>query len=228
MFSVIFEVHPRTEHWDAYLDNAKSLRPDLERIAGFIDNVRYRSLTRDGWILSLSNWRDEKSLIRWRTQVRHHQVQEKGRAQILADYHLRVGQVTKDTHVLAGYALQEQRLDETDVGQATAITLINAARSIEGNAARSLHDYAERLGLKPWIQGSTSWDVFDAVLAPGNVILLVSWRDNAAAAAYEDSAGFPEGTRVRRVRVIRDYGMFDRREAPQYYPDAAGAETIHS
>ncbi len=28
----------------------------------------------------------------------------------------------------------------------------------------------------------------------------------------------PEGGRVRRVRVVRDYGMFDRREAPQY-PD---------
>ena len=24
--------------------------------------------------------------------------------------------------------------------------------------------------------------------------------------------------RLRRVRVVRDYGMFDRREAPQYYP----------
>jgi len=28
-----------------------------------------------------------------------------------------------------------------------------------------------------------------------------------------------EGARLRRVRVIRDYGMFDRREAPQYYPE---------
>jgi hypothetical protein len=32
----------------------------------------------------------------------------------------------------------------------------------------------------------------------------------------------PEGTRLRRVRIARDYGMFDRREAPQYYPEAAG------
>jgi hypothetical protein len=24
---------------------------------------------------------------------------------------------------------------------------------------------------------------------------------------------------LRRVRVVRDYGMFDRREAPQYYPE---------
>jgi hypothetical protein len=29
-----------------------------------------------------------------------------------------------------------------------------------------------------------------------------------------------DGARQRRVRVVRDYGMYDRREAPQYYPDA--------
>jgi heme-degrading monooxygenase HmoA len=38
-----------------------------ERIDGIIDNIRYRSLTREGRILSLSIWRDEKALIRWRT-----------------------------------------------------------------------------------------------------------------------------------------------------------------
>jgi hypothetical protein len=25
--------------------------------------------------------------------------------------------------------------------------------------------------------------------------------------------------RLRQMRVIRDYGLFDRREAPQYYPE---------
>jgi hypothetical protein len=29
----------------------------------------------------------------------------------------------------------------------------------------------------------------------------------------------PDRTRLRGVRVIRDYGMYDRRENPQYYPD---------
>ena len=61
MFSVLFEVQPRPDQWDAYLGHAKMLRPELERIDGFVDNVRYRSLTRDGWILSLSGWRDEKA-----------------------------------------------------------------------------------------------------------------------------------------------------------------------
>jgi len=32
----------------------------------------------------------------------------------------------------------------------------------------------------------------------------------------------------KQNRMVRDYRMFDRREAPQYYPDAKGAEAIHA
>jgi heme-degrading monooxygenase HmoA len=105
MFSVIFEVHPKPDQWDAYLGYAKMLRPELEQVDGFVDNIRYKSLTREGWILSLSNWRDEKSVVRWRTRMRHHEVQEKGRGEVLLDYHLRVGQLTQDTRLPEGYEL---------------------------------------------------------------------------------------------------------------------------
>ena len=128
MFSVIFEVRHTPDEWDSYLGNAKMLRPELEQVEGFIDNIRYKSLTREGWILSLSGWRDEKALVRWRTAKHHHEVQERGRNQILADYHLRVGQVTQDTEIPEGGQLLEQRLDETEVGEAKAITLIAAKR----------------------------------------------------------------------------------------------------
>ena len=114
MFSVIFEVHPKPEQWEAYFGNAKMLRPELEQVDGFVDNIRYKSLTRAGWILSLSGWRDEKSVVRWRTAQRHHMAQEKGRSEILLDYHLRVGQITHDTHIPAGQAIAEQRFDETE------------------------------------------------------------------------------------------------------------------
>src|SRR5690349_6744640 len=117
MFSVIFEVHPRPERWGTYLEAAKMLRPELERVDGFVDNVRYRSLTRDGWILSLSSWRDEKALVRWRTAVRHHEMQQRGRDELLLDYHLRVGQLTSDSRLPQGCELREQRFDETEVGQ---------------------------------------------------------------------------------------------------------------
>ena len=228
MFSVIFEVQPRTDQWDAYLGNAKMLKPELEQVDGFVDNIRYRSLTRNGWILSLSGWRDEKAVVRWRTRMRHHEVQEKARAEILSGYHLRVGQVTRDTRVPSGYALQEQRLDETEAGDATTATLIDATRPPHWVNSADAGAVAQWLGLAPTAAGLVTWDVFDAVLTPGDIILLLSWRSKDDADRFEQAASLPEGARLRHVRVIRDYGMFDRREAPQYYPDAHGAETVHS
>ncbi|PUA18935.1 antibiotic biosynthesis monooxygenase [Glaciimonas sp. PCH181] len=220
MFSVLFEVHPKSDQWDAYLGYAKLLRPELVKVEGFIDNIRYRSLTREGWLLSLSGWRDEKALVRWRTQAVHHDVQEKGRAEVMHDYHLRVGQLTQDTRLPDGCTLQEQRLDETEVGDATTIVLIDAKRPDELDVDASAEDIAIWLGLPASAPGLVAWDVFDAVLSPGDLILLMSWRDQNAAIAYEASANLPDNARRRRrVRVVRDYGMFERREAPQYYPD---------
>jgi heme-degrading monooxygenase HmoA len=219
MFSVLFEVHPKSEQWDAYLGYAKMLRPELEQIEGFVDNIRYRSLARQGWILSLSGWRDEKALVRWRTRAKHHDVQEKGRSEVLLDYHLRVGQVTADTGLPNGYALHEQRMDETETGEGTTVTLIDAKRPPEWVEQAGPDDVAAWLGLAPNAPGLVAWDVFDAVLTPGEIILLVSWRDPLAAEVFASTAQLADGARLRRVRVVRDYGMFDRREAPQYYPD---------
>ena len=223
MFSVLFEVHPKSDQWDAYLGYAKMLRPELEQIEGFVDNIRYRSLTREGWLLSLSGWRDEKALVRWRTRAKHHDAQEKGRSEILLDYHLRVGQLTRDTQLPEGCALHEQRLDETETGEGTTVTLIDAKRPPEWVQNASPADVAKELGLASDASGLVAWDVSDAVLTPGDIILLVSWRDQAAAEAFEGQVSLKDGTRLRRVRVVRDYGMFDRREAPQYYPDVRRA-----
>src|SRR5947199_3081373 len=142
MFCVIFEVHPKPDQWDAYLGLGRMLKHELEKIDGFVDNTRYRSLRRDGWLLSLSSWRDEKALVRWRTQARHHVVQEKGRSEIFLDYHLRIGELTADSRPPGAIALHEQRLDETQAGDATTITLIDAKRPPDGIARASANDVA--------------------------------------------------------------------------------------
>jgi len=224
MFSVIFEVQPRPEQRDNYFGNAKMLRPELENVDGFADNIRYRSLTREGWILSLSSWRDEKAVVRWRTRMRHHEAQERGRTKIFLDYHLRVGQLTKDTNIPEGYELHEQRLDETEVGEGTTMILIDGKRTSEWVKNTSAEDVARWLGLPSKAEALVSWDVFDALLTPGDIILLMSWRDQLEAEAFEKTVPLQESARLRRVRVVRDYGMYDRREAPQYYPDAQGPQ----
>src|SRR5215211_8526162 len=72
MFAVIFEVQPRQERWGDYLDLAKQLKPKLEAIDGFIDIDRLESKRTSGRLLSFSTWRNEKAVIRWRTQAEHH------------------------------------------------------------------------------------------------------------------------------------------------------------
>ena len=124
--------------------------------------------------------------------------------------------------------MSEQRLDETETGEATTITLIDARRPPEWVNETSADDIAKWLGFPADAPGLVAWDVFDAVLNSGDVILLVSWRDRAAAEAFEGAVSLQDGARLRRVRVVRYYGMFDRREAPQFYPDAKGAETKHA
>jgi heme-degrading monooxygenase HmoA len=228
MFAVIFEVHPKPDQWEAYLGYARMLKPELEQIDGFVDNIRYRSLTRDGWILSLSGWRDEKAVVRWRTMVKHHEIQGKARSEVFLDYHLRVGQLTRDTRPPDGFVLREQRLDETETGEGTTVTLIDAKRPPEWVKESSPDDIARWLGLAPHASGLVAWDVFDAVLTPGDIILLVCWRDQTAAEAFEGTVSLKDGARFRRIRVVRDYGMFDRREAPQYYSDVKAVKPARS
>jgi hypothetical protein len=49
-----------------------------------------------------------------------------------------------------------------------------------------------------------SWDIFDAVLTAGDLILMLIRKHNAMAEDFEGSAELPEGERVRRVRIVRD------------------------
>src|ERR1700674_3893812 len=121
MFAVIFEVNPRAEAWDNYLAHAATLRPELVAIEGFIANERYSSLHRPGWLVSLSIWRDEKALIRWRTHALHHDIQGKGRSFVFADYHLRVGEIVTDTG--AAEPLPQSRFDTTEASPSKAVTV---------------------------------------------------------------------------------------------------------
>jgi len=215
MFAVIFVVHPKKERWDDYLRLAKQLKPKLEAIEGFIDNERFKSKKTEGTILSLSTWRDEKSVVRWRTHGEHHGVQEQGRSEVFEDYHLRVGEITADSHPPRGFAVEEQHFDETIVGEAKICTITEVSPSNESTPGPQFDPRAD---------GLIDLETFESITNPGKLLILGSWRDKSAASACKPLSSDAAGEiRHREVRVIRDYGMFERREAPQYYP---GVERI--
>ena len=96
MMAVIFEVLPEPGRKDAYLAAAAALRPALEQVDGFISIERFESLSEPGKLLSLSFWRDEDAVARWRQVEAHRATQQAGRAGIFADYRLRVAAVVRD------------------------------------------------------------------------------------------------------------------------------------
>lgn len=230
MFSVIFEVNRKPDKADAYLDLAMGLKPVLRGIDGFIDNERFESQLRPGWLLSHSTWRDEKSVIRWRTEQKHHFTQERGRFEIFSDYHLRVGEITADT--APPVPLIQQRFDESQIGAARYVTLTELTVDEAEIDARA-KTLAQDLGVPEHDPALLDRDIYKSISAiypddrayrPGKLALLLTWR-SAESARWTPKPG---ERRHRSIRVVRDYGMFDRREAPQYYDDVKDARpTLH-
>jgi heme-degrading monooxygenase HmoA len=96
VIAVIFEVTPNEGQRSEYLRLAAELRETLSSVDGFLGVERFESLTTPGKLLSLSFFRDEAAVKRWRGLATHRQAQAAGRASVFAAYRLRVASVLRD------------------------------------------------------------------------------------------------------------------------------------
>jgi heme-degrading monooxygenase HmoA len=205
MLALLFEVTPKRDGYQRYLDIAASLRPALDKHEGFLFIDRYRSLSNPDTILSHSLWRDEASLAAWRTFESHHHAQVAGREHVFADYRLRIADV-----VLA------RTLEEGD-WKPSRPSSYNAP-----SARPPRHIVIAASHGNP--SGGEASDQFESLNRPREFLSLYDATDFEAARMLLDSLASPkpgattaQTTDVRVCEVERDYGMFDRREAPQYY-----------
>jgi heme-degrading monooxygenase HmoA len=190
---VFFDVLPREGHTDAYFSMAANLKPIAMNNPGFISVERFENLGSPGWYLSFSQWRDEEALGQWRCQPDHHGAQVCGRNLVLADYRLRVAAEQ-----------QANQLGKSAVGERTAI-LIGDFAAIEVHVdalLAQIHDFAESLQL------------FKAILEPKRGIALLNHFSGVLPALTNDQH---DPFAVRYFEVCRDYGMFDRVQAPQQF-----------
>lgn len=201
MFCVFFEVQPRKGQSDAYFRIAVSMRAEVEKIDGFLGVERFSDPERADAFLSFSTWRDEKSLIRWRTLDKHHAMQAKGREDIFETYRIRIGELTADSE--SNNPPAQFRYDETDTGLAKSMVFAEHATG----------------ATPPPPLGSISATLFHSVTNEGRSATLTGWAD-AEQAAGQVSAP-PLNTRMRQFRIVRDYTMVERHEAPQYFPEVA-------
>lgn len=211
LFAVVFEVRPNPARKNEYLQLAASLRPALENTPGFLENERFRSCHREGYLLSLSLWDNEKALVHWRTLEQHHAAQVRGREGVLDDYRIRVGEVTRVAGRFADRQVGWMRQDRTAIGPATALTIIDGVLS--GNAGLSrftskIHPH------------ELDRDIFQHLDTSGRSATLAGWRTQQEAEDFVGNAigDNDAGANIYAIRIVRDYRMKERREAPQYYP----------
>ena len=103
MVAVILELTPTDEGKPEYLRTSDHLTENLTNMPGFIHIERFQSLTEPDKLLSLSFWKDEESVSRWRNLEGHRIAQTNGRDSFLHDYRIRVGHIVRDYSLSDGH-----------------------------------------------------------------------------------------------------------------------------
>jgi heme-degrading monooxygenase HmoA len=204
MLALFFEVRPREDGgWDRYLGIAAGLRPLLAEQEGLLFIDRYRSLVHPGTLLSHSLWRDEAALAAWRANGSHSGAQSKGRQDVFDDYRLRVAHVIRTA---------------APGGPAEAAAPRSTYRDPCSRPARFMV-VATAAGEIP-LGDVEPVDTFESINREGERLWLFAAADEAAGSNLIDAL-CGAGATARSCEVERDYGMFDRAEAPQHYPPVA-------
>jgi heme-degrading monooxygenase HmoA len=198
MQTLLFEVNPRAGHEDHYFKHAAALRPKLDQQPGLIAIDRYKSDSRSNVILSYSLWKDEASLARWRTDPHHHRSQLAGRNRHFADYRLRISQA------LLRYSRESGFEDWSDSGAYNDEALVRPRY-----LCIVASDQEPYQGKGESFQSVNQADSFvtlinvESAAVGRSVVETTSKSDNVSSSVW--------------CLISRDYGMFDRDEAPQYF-----------
>jgi heme-degrading monooxygenase HmoA len=208
MIALYFEVLPRPGHEATYFAMAADLKPELNRHAGLIFLDRSRAVGRPGWIHQF--WRDEAAMTSWRTNGQHHRAQACGRTDILADYRLRVGQVIATWEAGGPLTRVEVPVDATyshpDGRPARFIVSALAGPEFKGPKVEAGE-----------FKGGEA-DKYESVYDPALSVHVVGVRDEKAGTDLMARWSQADDLKSARLSLVsRDYGMFDRVEAPQHF-----------
>lgn len=103
MIAVIFEGIPKEGKMNEYLSLAPRYAEQLRSFDGFISNERFQSSADPNKILSLSFWKDEESIQRFRKLDIHIKDERAGREDLFKEYRIRIAYVSRD------YSLQDRK-----------------------------------------------------------------------------------------------------------------------
>ena len=96
MIAVIFEFSAAEGRFADYKRLADGLNEEVRKVDGFLSIERFQSISNPDKFVSLSFWRDEEAVRKWRNLQKHREAQAKGRGGIFSGYRLRICTVLRD------------------------------------------------------------------------------------------------------------------------------------
>ncbi len=193
MYALFFEVRPKPGHLPHYFEHVDRLRPALARHQGLLFLDRYRSLSDEAVLLSHQHWRDEAAILAWRRDSLHLQSQQAGRYAHFADYRIRVASL--------------------------------ACQWVDGQFSDAAQDLAQAPDQGRFVIAAYSQTAdgqvpanagFESVNHQGQYISLQDAGKRSLAQTSVRAWGQVPGLQsALAFRVVRDYGMLERKEAPR-------------
>ena len=189
MHALFFEVRPKPGHLVHYFDHVTRLRPVLAQHTGLKFLDRYAAVSDTGLLLSHQLWESEDAIIKWRKDATHRRSQSAGRQVHFADYRIRVG-----ARVLHWTPAAQD-------GPTTTATVCGVSHVVALYSAETV--------IAP------AFAAFESVNTKGKFIALASADGYTDAKALMDKSLSAPGLDEAAIYSIRrDYGQFDRTQAP--------------
>lgn len=190
--SVLFDVLPKPGHVDQYFSMAAHLKPIVEKNPGFLSVERFANLQKPNWYLSFSCWKNEESLAQWRCQPDHNGAQVCGRNQVFDDYRLRVSAKKQISELVE---LRSRELILLLIGQLDDIQAVACSSTLSQHQSK----------------------VYQGVINPQRGLSIYEFAPNVSIDDDFFCMKESESIETHWFGVVRDYGMFNRAEAPTQF-----------
>ena len=96
MVIVVFQFSTKPDMSKEYFQEVEILQEEIKNEKGFISAERYKSNTDENSYVSISTWKDKKSVERWHSNKKHKVSQDKGKKKIFNSFRIRLAEVFKD------------------------------------------------------------------------------------------------------------------------------------
>lgn len=194
----------------------KTLHPKLLQVSGFIEESNFASPHTPEKSVAISQWEDEAAIRRWRNKSTHLRIQEKASTGVFESYRIRIGPALGSDQDSSNMAL-------SGAGQCVVLYQREKHEGSLNNDIAPLVDDSHTLELK---EALLDCSVYQA----SQTVWISTWRSETAADRFEKLIRRTPGDAIWRVRVLRDYGKFDRKDAPHekagHQADDAETSTI--